>query len=486
MSPSGFNTMLDIIWTLQTDIMTTQSQYPASTLALTKGKFYVCCTIPLELRLLFKNQRQLKRSTGTSDQNVAKRKQHQITTAIYSEFDEAAEQLGTPSNLVRQAIAQHAVGEFKIDGWNLELSLVENLQRLADQSGTTVGFYTSQVWQQLTPEIQKHLFENTDDPDIKIKYLTQFYLNSSAWDQVLRDGGVTPAPVKQTSVVTISRLQQEYLEKNRWNRVATKNQFMRGINELREFLGDIPVSEITPHHGYDWAQKLSDEGVANRTISGRITASRSMFEFGIRHRHLQQNPFSGLRLSSYGAAPQSYLPLEKDELHKLFSQPMKDHERLALTLLLTTGMRLDEVALLRGDQIKTNEAGFRYVDLRQATTKNIGSSRQVPLHADVHLLETQGRLFNYATNADGKAWNSAGNALGPLVRAVTDNPRKVLHSLRGTLKDLLRDAGVSKEVNDFITGHGQGDIASKYGSGPSLEVRYEAIASIKHPWLAHS
>jgi hypothetical protein len=104
----------------------------------------------------------------------------------------------------------------------------------------------------------------------------------------------------------------------------------------------------------------------------------------------------------------------------------------------------------------------------------------------VHLLETQGRLFNYATNADGKAWNSAGNALGPLVRAVTDNPRKVLHSLRGTLKDLLRDAGVSKEVNDFITGHGQGDIASKYGSGPSLEVRYEAIASIKHPWLAHS
>ena len=163
---------------------------------------------------------------------------------------------------------------------------------------------------------------------------------------------------------------------------------------------------------------------------------------------------------------------------------MKDQERLALTLLLTTGMRLDEVALLRGDMIKVHDAGFRYADLRtKAVVKNDGSGRLVALHPDVQLPQTQGRLFTYATNADGKAWVSAGNAIGPLVKAVVDNKRKVVHSLRGTLKDLLRDAGVPKEINDFITGHGQGDVSSKYGSGPSTEVRYQAIASVKHPWL---
>ena len=313
----------------------------------------------------------------------------------------------------------------------------------------------------------------------------QQYINSPAWDKVLRDDGFEPAPVSVAVGVTISGLQQEYIEKSRWNREATKKQFKLAIDDLREFVGDLPVSEITAHHGYDWAQKLSEGGSANRTISGRITACRSMFEYGIRTKHLLENPFSGLRLSTYGRKGESYLPLEKDELHRLFQQPMKDQERLALTLLLTTGMRLDEVALLRGDMIKVHEAGFLYADLRtKSVVKNEGSGRLVALHPDVQLPQTQGRLFTYATNVDGKAYAAAGNALRPLVKAVVDSKRKVPHSLRGTLKDLLRDAGVSKEVNDFITGHGQGDVSSKYGHGPSTEVRYQAIASVKHPWLS--
>ena len=48
---------------------------------------------------------------------------------------------------------------------------------------------------------------------------------------------------------------------------------------------------------------------------------------------------------------------------------------------------------------------------------------------------------------------------------------------------MLRDAGVSKEVNDFITGHGSGDVAGSYGSGPSFETRREALDSVEHPWI---
>jgi len=43
---------------------------------------------------------------------------------------------------------------------------------------------------------------------------------------------------------------------------------------------------------------------------------------------------------------------------------------------------------------------------------------------------------------------------------------------------MLRNLGVSKEVNDFITGHSSGDVAGKYGSGVSLQVRYEAVSRI--------
>ena len=79
--------------------------------------------------------------------------------------------------------------------------------------------------------------------------------------------------------------------------------------------------------------------------------------------------------------------------------------------------------------------------------------------------------------------NVTRDSLHNLVRKVTDDPTLSLHSLRHTFKDLSRDAGVSKENQDFVTGHGQGDIAGKYGNGPSITTRYEAIMAVKHPWF---
>ena len=89
----------------------------------------------------------------------------------------------------------------------------------------------------------------------------------------------------------------------------------------------------------------------------------------------------------------------------------------------------------------------------------------------------------FTRDADGKASTAASKVLMPHVRKVTEDSGKVVHSLRGSFKDLLRDAGVLKEINDFITGHSAGDTAGTYGSGPSLKVRQEALNKAKHPWL---
>ena len=55
--------------------------------------------------------------------------------------------------------------------------------------------------------------------------------------------------------------------------------------------------------------------------------------------------------------------------------------------------------------------------------------------------------------------------------------------MRGNFKDLVRELEISKELNDFITGHSQGDVAGRYGSGPSLAKRLELMNRIEHPWL---
>ncbi|MBT8474702.1 MAG: hypothetical protein KJO78_04435, partial [Alphaproteobacteria bacterium] len=63
--------------------------YPATTLTQQKGKWYVQCTIPKELRPAFKDRKQKRLSTGTADHTLAGRKQHELSAAIYAEFDQA-------------------------------------------------------------------------------------------------------------------------------------------------------------------------------------------------------------------------------------------------------------------------------------------------------------------------------------------------------------------------------------------------------------
>ena len=170
---------------------------------------------------------------------------------------------------------------------------------------------------------------------------------------------------------------------------------------------------------------------------------------------------------------------------------MPDREKVVLSLLVSTGARLDEIALLRCGQIKTSDQGFTYLDIRDATVKTEGSKRLVPLHPKVAPIlsaylgsKTEGNVFDYPRGRDGKAWNSASVGLNRLIKKATGKALlKVVHSLRGTFKDMLRDKGISKEMNDFLTGHSSGDVAGTYGSGPSLQNRYEAICSLKLDFL---
>jgi hypothetical protein len=63
------------------------TEYPATTLALNKSKYYVLLTIPVDLRQHFNGRKQLKRSTGTSELRDARRRQYALTTELYGQLD---------------------------------------------------------------------------------------------------------------------------------------------------------------------------------------------------------------------------------------------------------------------------------------------------------------------------------------------------------------------------------------------------------------
>ena len=288
-----------------------------------------------------------------------------------------------------------------------------------------------------------------------------------------------------------------YIEARTWGREKTKKGVLRKLETISRLLDNPRPSEISQKSVIEFAEKYIAEVKEKRgqppaigLVEAFKSAGSGFMRIMIRKGEADGNPFIGADLKDLGAneVVKSYRPFDKSELTDLFALEMPAEDKLLFSILLATGMRLDEAALLNWSQVKT-EDGIRYFSLldgedANVIVKNQGSLRNVPIPDVLKLPETgSGRLFSYVVDEDGKANQACSKLLMKHVRKITKMDTKVIHSLRGNLKDLLRDAGVAKELNDFITGQSSGDVAGKYGSGFSLQKRYEAINSVKHPWL---
>jgi integrase len=80
-------------------------QYPASSVRMVKGKWYVTISVPAHMRHLFSNRRDIKLSTGTTDLKGAQRKQHDLAQQIYDKFDAARDDAAAKHNTTTDAFA---------------------------------------------------------------------------------------------------------------------------------------------------------------------------------------------------------------------------------------------------------------------------------------------------------------------------------------------------------------------------------------------
>lgn len=97
---------------------------------------------------------------------------------------------------------------------------------------------------------------------------------------------------------------------------------------------------------------------------------------------LPNQPWRDISLKDYGKETRSYRPFTHDELRLLFKQRMSKSDRLLLSILITTGMRLDEVALMTWERITTFDDVLCFSllsDAEQVKVKNLSSARYIPV-----------------------------------------------------------------------------------------------------------
>ena len=294
--------------------------------------------------------------------------------------------------------------------------------------------------------------------------------------------------------IKFSDLVEDYLN-SKTEASKERSQRLKACQRVIEYCGDHPIGFYERLHAYDIAKAMHEAEFSRSQISKTITYGRGLFKYATKNRGsngeaiLINQPWTDIELDGYGWEPRKYKPLDEVELSALFSLSMDEQERLLLNILVTTGMRLDEVALLIWERIREYKDVLCFCLVNETGDerfKNRGSMRYVPVPEIIKPMlakRGQGRVFTYRIDRDGKAQAAASDAVMPLIRKITTDDRKVAHSLRGNFKDALRELEVSKELNDFITGHAQGDVGGKYGEGPSLKKRAEVIDRIQPPWL---
>lgn len=278
-------------------------------------------------------------------------------------------------------------------------------------------------------------------------------------------------------------------------KLKTAKARVKNIIQFAEVIGDLRLTDLEAPHAYAFASHLSTSH-SNSTVKTRVSDLSTLLEEAVRSGVLKANPFTNLKLRGYGKKGQHYTPLSDDLLWALFSiTKLPEDVKEIWAVLICTGMRLDEVALCKVHQIRSQD-GIMYFELQNAEVKTRQSQRRIPICKTLEPLiskltngkDSASRLFNFPVKSDGKSrasekcsyWMDKADLKK---RSGDPSARYTNHSLRGTFKDKMRDAEVGLEVHNAILGHDQSSISASYGRGPSLRVMKDAIDKAVHPYL---
>lgn len=303
---------------------------------------------------------------------------------------------------------------------------------------------------------------------------------------------------------TLASVRDDYWEwlGNEYPKLNTRNKMIRGYDDFIKLMGDIEPKKITKTMAYNYIDALLVENpeYAKQTLRDRLLGLNTFAEtFALKHSLMQYNPFYGIKLGRRGKDKRKRFEYTDQDLDKIFAYPWAEQELLLLQISLATGMRPNEIALLRWEQILDRNWGSFIVLIPSAessdqdyyeaqvetSVKNEGSKRIIPLHPDLKLPpKSTGRLFNYTiSNQYEEASTSAGNAVKDILKELVPHDRKSWYSLRSTFTGKLNATGISEINSRMITGHRNNNVQADTYNFLTEEDRYKYISMLDLPWL---
>jgi integrase len=320
-----------------------------------------------------------------------------------------------------------------------------------------------------------------------------------------------PSTNKKQQIESLDDLFVYWKQLNPERPASTISEVKKVITEFKKHIRALKIHQIQRQHLIAFRDFLIQQRLARSTIRNKIGYIASLLQVGFDAGILPENIGRGIRIPKSKAEASARRPFTVKELETIFASPIYainfrprggGHEACVWLpmIALATGARLEEISQLRVDDIEEDPKHGLLIRITDEGSdqrvKTAGSRRTIPVHQE--LLCAGFRAYWHDQHIRGEAWlfpslepdhdGRRGGAFGQWFSRYLRgdrgckilDKRVVFHSFRHTFKTLCREAGISEEVHDALTGHVSGSIGRTYGHMP-LAPLVEAIGQLKLP-----
>jgi|TARA_B110000908_G_scaffold22756_1_gene25779 integrase len=253
----------------------------------------------------------------------------------------------------------------------------------------------------------------------------------------------------------------------------------RNIDYVIDCLADRPLDMYKTSDAAQLRQRLLEKGLSISSVQRAFSVVRAVTNFTISELGLGiRNNFIGIYLPTIHMG-EKRRPIPTDKLIKLQKQcvVMDDDIRWLVALISDTGMRLAEASGLLIEDINL-QAPTPYIDLRphpHRPLKTHASTRHIPLIGvslwaakRVCFNRSSGYCFSRYNTKDKTSSNSASAAINRWLKSVVGSD-SVVHSLRHSLRDRMREVEAPSDMIDQIGGWSLKSVGQNYGDGYKLK-----------------
>ena len=262
----------------------------------------------------------------------------------------------------------------------------------------------------------------------------------------------------------------------------------RAVGYLIKYLGDKNLGQYTGLDSANFRDKLKEKGLSSSSIRRNIGCIKAIINFNINEFGLEcGNPFSNVYIHKEENIKRRTINTES--IRKLQKECMNkpDDLRLLIALISDTGLRLAEAVGLQKEDIFIDEH-ISFINIRKnkiRSLKTTSSTRIIPLvgvslNAAKLVISTSKSDYcfpRYVSNGICKT-NSASAAANKWIKNIIGK-EAVIHGLRHSFRDRLRDVEAPTEVIDQLGGWSMRSIGQTYGRGYKLDLLHKFISRIK-------